>query len=88
MEEVTLGLPGETKAALEAEAEKRGVDVGTHIRDIVGAYRAKRGERPTVRVEYIHRCQAETELERLGSESTGREEIGSFSYESQSVVPR
>lgn len=88
MEEITLGLPGETKAALEAEAEERGVDVSTHIRDIVDAYRAKRDVRSTVGVEYVHSCQAGSELEHLDSPDAEREEIGSFSYGSRSIRSR
>lgn len=87
MEELTLRLPAETKASLQAEAAQRGTTVETHVRDIVDAYRSKCDRRPTVRMEYIYRCQAGTELERLETDDDGTEEIGSFSYGSRSVRP-
>ena len=84
MEELTLRLPAETKASLQSEAKQRGTTVETHVRDIVDAYRSKHERRPAVRMEYIYSCQAGSELERLDTET---EEIGSFSYGSQSLRP-
>lgn len=87
MEELTIRLPVETRSALESEAAERGVPVGTHVRDIVDAYRAGRGEQPTVSVQYIYSCQGGDELERLDTTDGETEEIGSFSYGSRSVSP-
>lgn len=86
MEEVTLRFPAETSSSLQEEAEERGVAVETHIKDIVDAYRTSKSERPTVTMEYIYRCQAGTELEKLDSTEEKSEEIGSFSYGSRSVI--
>lgn len=87
MEELTLRLPAETKASLQAEAKERGTTVETHVRDIVDAYRTRCDRRPAVRMEYIYRCQAGSELEKLETEDDGVEEIASFSYGSRSVLP-
>lgn len=85
MEELTLRLPAETKASLQSEADERGVTLGAHVRDIIDAYRTNREDRPTVRMEYVHRCQSGSELEELDAPSDS-EEIGSFSYGSRSII--
>jgi len=89
MEELTLRLPPETKASLQAEATDRGVTLAVHIRDIIETYQgqASQERRPSVDIEYAHSVDPETETFDAGrDDSTDSEEIGSFTYGSRSIL--
>ena len=84
MDEITLRLPSETTAALQSEADQRGVSLESHLRAIVEAYHAddERGPRPAV--EYVHTITDRKPT--TGHDRTGTsEEIGSFRYGSRSI---
>jgi hypothetical protein len=86
MDEITLRLPSETTAALQSEADQRGVSLESHLRAIVEAYRAddERGPRPAV--EYVHTVADRRSSSDRNRTSTTSEEIGSFRYGSRSVL--
>ena len=87
MEELTLRLPPETKASLQAEATDRGVTLAVHIRDIIETYQgqASQERRPSVDIEYAHSVDPET-FDAGRDDSTDSEEIGSFTYGSRSIL--
>lgn len=86
MDEITLRLPAETTAALQSEADERGVSLESHLREIVEAYRADDGRRPKPVVEYGHSVtDRDSSPDRNGS-PTASEEIGSFRYGSRSIL--
>ena len=89
MEELTLRLPAETKASLQAEATDRGVTLGEHIRDIIETYQGdpSQNRRPSIEIEYDHSVDRQTESRETGTdERAGSEEIASFTYGSRSIL--
>ncbi|MFT4946035.1 MAG: hypothetical protein ACI8TL_000265 [Natronomonas sp.] len=85
MDEITLRLSTATTAALQSEADERGVTVQAHLRDIVDAYQADDRKRVGRTVEYVHTVgRGKTAVEHGSADRT--EEIGSFQYGSRSVL--
>lgn len=86
MDEITLRLPSETTAALQSEADQRGVSLESHLRAIVEAYRAddERGPRPAVK--YVHTVTERTATGGHDRSTPTSEEIGSFRYGSRSTL--
>ncbi len=86
MDEITLRLPAETTAALRSEADKRGVTLESHLREIVGAYRADDGQQPRPIVEYAHTIANQDSSTDNSQSPPDSEEIGSFQYGSRSIL--
>jgi hypothetical protein len=89
MEELTLRLPAETKASLQAEATDRGVTLGEHIRDIIETYQGQTSQKrhPSIEIEYDHSVDRQTERTQTKyDDRSDSEEIASFSYGSRSIL--
>ena len=86
MNEITLRLPAETTAALQSEADQRGVSLESHLREIIGAYRANNGQQPKPIVEYAHSIASQEPTTEPGQSPPASEEIGSFRYGSRSIL--